>query len=61
MSSKLSTVNPYMRDPATRERSVLRSVATSSAIEGIRVPFKPAASKSSKPAPAGKAARSFKR
>jgi hypothetical protein len=42
MSAKLSTSNPYLRDPALRQRSVLVSVATSSAIEGIRAPFKQA-------------------
>jgi len=42
MSSKLSTVNPYLRDPAVRQGSVYRSVASSSAIEGIRSPFKKA-------------------
>jgi hypothetical protein len=40
MSSKLSSTNRYLRDPAVRERAVLRNVATSSAIEGIRAPFK---------------------
>jgi hypothetical protein len=40
MSSKLSTANPYLRDPVVRQRSVLTSVSTSSAIEGIRAPFK---------------------
>ena len=40
MTSKLSSTNPYLRDPMQRQRSVLRSVATSSAIEGIRAPFK---------------------
>jgi hypothetical protein len=40
MSSKLSSSNRYLRDPAVRERDVLRNVATSSAIEGIRAPFK---------------------
>ena len=39
MSSKLSSTNRYLRDPAVRERTVLKSVATSSAIEGIRAPF----------------------
>lgn len=39
MSSKLSVANPYLREPAVRERTVLKSVATSSAIEGIRAPF----------------------
>lgn len=45
MSSKptprLSSANPYLRDPAVRERTVLTSVATSTAIEGIRAPFRP--------------------
>ena len=40
MSTKLSASNPYLSDPALRQRSVLESVATSSAIEGIRAPFK---------------------
>jgi hypothetical protein len=40
MSSKLSSANQYLRDPAVRERAVLKNVATSSAIEGIRAPFK---------------------
>lgn len=40
MSAKLSATNPYLRDPAARQRSVVESVATSSAIEGIRAPFK---------------------
>jgi hypothetical protein len=40
MSSKLSSANRYLRDPAVRERTVLRNVATSSAIEGLRAPFK---------------------
>ena len=43
MSSKLSTANPYLRDPVARRHSVLASVASSSAIEGIRAPFKRAA------------------
>jgi hypothetical protein len=42
MSSKLSSTNPYLRDPVIRERTILRSVATSSAIEGIHAPFKKA-------------------
>jgi hypothetical protein len=42
MSSKLSSANTYMRDVDVRRTSVLRSVATSSAIEGIRAPFKSA-------------------
>jgi len=43
MSSKLSATNPYLRDPIARRRSVFASVASSSAIEGIRAPFKQAA------------------
>jgi uncharacterized 2Fe-2S/4Fe-4S cluster protein (DUF4445 family) len=39
MSIKLSVANPYLRDPEVREKTVTRSVATSSAIEGIRAPF----------------------
>ena len=39
-SAKLSLTNPYLRDAAIRERSVLASVASSSAIEGIHAPFK---------------------
>jgi len=40
MSTKLSSLNPYLRDPAVRKRTVMRSVLTSSAIEGIRGAFK---------------------
>jgi hypothetical protein len=40
MGSKLSTANPYLRDPAVRQGSVYQSVASSSAIEGIRAPFR---------------------
>lgn len=39
MSTKLSEANPYLRDPAVRERMVIKSVVTSSAIEGIRASF----------------------
>lgn len=38
MSETLAKANKYMRDPVVRERSVRRSVASSSAIEGIRTP-----------------------
>jgi hypothetical protein len=48
MSSKLSSANTYMRDPGVRRDSVLRSVATSSAIEGIRAPFKADSGKAAK-------------
>ena len=40
MGLKLSKSNPYLRDPVVRERTVLKSVASSSAIEGIRAPFR---------------------
>jgi len=40
MKSRLSDTNPYLRDPAKRERAVLKSVASSSAIEGIHVSLK---------------------
>jgi len=40
MGAKLSVVNFYLLDPAIRQESVYRSVASSSAIEGIRGPFK---------------------
>ena len=40
MSSKLSAVNPYLRDPVVRKRTVFTSVSSSSAIEGIRAPFR---------------------
>jgi len=39
LGTKLSAANRYMRNPEARERTVIRSVATSSAIEGIEVPF----------------------
>jgi len=51
MSPKLSTVNPYLRDPAVRERTVFKSVASSSAIEGIHAPFKQVARTSDEPHP----------
>ena len=40
VKSKLSASNPYLRNPAKRARAVLKSVASSSAIEGIHAPFK---------------------
>lgn len=40
MSDTLSRSNRHIRDPDARERLVFRSVASSSAIEGIRAPFK---------------------
>ncbi len=39
MSAKLSQRNPYLRDLKVRERMVIKSVVTSSAIDGIRVSF----------------------
>ncbi len=39
VSVKLSIANRYLRNPDVREETVTRSVATSSAIEGIRAPF----------------------
>ena len=40
MGAKLSLVNRYLRNPELREKTVTKSVATSSAIEGIRAPFR---------------------
>jgi hypothetical protein len=37
---KLSLANRYLRNPELREKTVTKSVATSSAIEGIRAPFR---------------------
>ena len=54
MSSKLSATNPYLRDPVVRERTVLKSVASSSAIEGILAPFQKTARTTAK---SGSAAR----
>jgi len=47
-SKKLTDTNPYLRDPVERARLVLRSVAGSSAIEGIHHPFKKLVKKSGK-------------
>lgn len=51
MGSKLIDVNPYLRDPVKRQRALLKSAASSSAIEGIRVSFKTLLSGARKPAP----------
>jgi len=51
MGSKLSTANPYLRDPAVRQGSVYQSVASSSAIEGIRAPFRKTSDAAVKHAP----------
>lgn len=48
MSSKLSKTNPHLRDPVARERAILKSVASSSAIEGIRAPFRESSTAKSK-------------
>ena len=48
MNKKLSAANPYLRDPVQRERAVLQSVASSSAIEGIHAPFRRRAAGSGK-------------
>jgi len=40
VSPKLSAANPFLRDPVVRARMVFTSVASSSAIEGIRAPFR---------------------
>ncbi len=50
VKSKLSATNPYLRDPEKRERAVLRSVASSSAIEGIHVQLKKPLNGGGKPA-----------
>jgi len=55
MGSKLSETNPYLRDPVKRKRALMRSVVSSSAIEGIRVSYKTLLSGTRKPA--GKKAR----
>ncbi len=45
VGSKLPAINPYLRDPVVRKRMVFTSVASSSAIEGIRAPFRDGAGK----------------
>jgi hypothetical protein len=39
VSTKLASVNPYLRNAIVRDKTVATSVATSSAIEGIRTEF----------------------
>lgn len=39
MKSSLMKSNAWLRDPVQREKSMLRSAASSSAIEGIVKPF----------------------
>ena len=57
MKSKLSDINPYLRDPATRREGLWVSAKTSSAVEGIREPFAKRAGASVRPAANGRAAR----
>jgi hypothetical protein len=60
MSKTLAAANRYLRDPVLRNRLVFKSVASSSAIEGIRAPFRRvvrATGKSPAPAAARAAAR----
>ena len=54
MSTKLASTNRYLKDATARRKLIYRSVASSSAIEGIRAPFK-------KPTALKKAARTAKR
>lgn len=53
MGTKLATSNRYLRDSTARDRMVLKSVASSSAIEGIRAPFKGKGVKASKSVTSG--------
>ena len=46
MAKLINTTNRFLKDPVLRERMVLKSVASSSAIEGIRAPFKTVTRKS---------------
>lgn len=56
MGSKLTSANPYLRDPKMRERMVLTSVSSSSAIEGIHAPFRKESSRAgTKPVPSSRA------
>ena len=44
MSAKLAATNRYLKDAEARRKLIFKSVASSSAIEGIRAPFKQLAS-----------------
>jgi hypothetical protein len=59
MKSKLSTANPYLRDPVIRREGLWVSAKTSSAVEGIREPFakRGVTAASAKSASKGRAAR----
>lgn len=61
MGARLAVTNPFLRDPDARARSVLRSVATSSAIEGIHAPFAQPTRSSGKSARTGRRSRQLKR
>jgi hypothetical protein len=50
VKSKLLATNPYLRDPIKRERAMLKSVESSSAIEGIRVSLRKSPNGAGKPA-----------
>ena len=51
MAKLINTTNRFLKDPVLRARMVLKSVASSSAIEGIRVPFKTAIPKNGQASP----------
>ncbi len=61
MGRKLIDTNPYLRDPVQRERSVFKSVASSSAIEGIRAPFRDLATEPVASRKPGKSSKSRKK
>jgi hypothetical protein len=51
----INTTNRFLKNPALCEKMVLKSVGSSSAIEGIRAPFKAVAAENGlAPAPARK-------
>ncbi|MGK2944894.1 MAG: hypothetical protein ACSLFC_09170 [Desulfuromonadales bacterium] len=37
MKNSLSATNPYLKNPAMRERTLTRNIESSSAVEGIKV------------------------
>ena len=61
MGRKLINTNPYLRDPVQRERSVFKSVSSSSAIEGIRAPFRDLATEAVASRKPGKSSKSRKK
>jgi hypothetical protein len=42
-TKSLLKTNPYLKDPAVREKLITRSVVTSCGVEGVKVDFKKAA------------------